>query len=352
MKIAIDALPLSSGHRFRGMGMYTRNLIDSLIIESKNSRDITIDAFDFLNNKDKLKNFDLLHYPYFDLFKTSLPLYSSKPFVVTVPDVIPLIYPKHYPPGVKGRVKYAYQKIALSRAAGVITISEASKKDVVRFLNISQQKIFVTYLAPNFKIAKVSTIQKQKIAKKYNIPHNFVLYLGDVNWNKNVVRLIEAIKKTDQTLVIVGKQAVSVDYDKSHIENAPILEIQNKYSNDSQVLRLGYVQNDDLNVIWQMATLYCQPSLYEGFGLPLLEAFDAGVPVIASKTQALVEVGEDACEYFDPYDVVGLSRKISSLVQNSAERNKLLTKGKARVKDFSWRNTAKETLAAYKLALA
>lgn len=342
MKIAVNTFPLSSGHSARGMGVYTRNLIKNL-----NS----VDSFLFSENKDKLKKYGLLHYPYFDLFFRTLPVKKIAKTIVTIPDTIALLYPKLYPPGIKGKVNYLLQRLALRNVDAIITISETSKKDIVRLLDIAPEKIFVTKLAGNFEVRKASTMELVDIRNKYKLPSEFVLYIGDVNWNKNVVRLIKAVKKINKTLVIVGKNAVNTDYDKTHIENAPLKEIQEKYGEDRQILRLGFVEDEDLGVIWQLASVYCMPSLYEGFGLSIVEAMDAGVPVVCSRTQALVEVAGEGASYFDPYSVEDIAAKLKEIITNKHLRKSLILKGKRKAKEYSWKKTARETMEVYKHVL-
>ena len=350
-KIAIDTLPLVSGHAARGTGVYTKRLIESLEKEIKKHKNISLDKFVFKENTEKLTNYDLLHYPYFDIFYRTLTCPSSVKTVVTVHDVTPLLYPKYYPPGIKGKINFYIQKKALSSVDAVITISETSKKDIVRFLDIPKEKIFPIYEAPNFIFKKQSDNFVSKVKKKYGLPEKFILYIGDVNWNKNIIRLVQAAKKLNVTLVIVGKAATNKDYDKTHIENQPLRELQEKYGNDMQIMRLGYVEDNELNAIWQLASIYCFPSLYEGFGLSALEAMSAGVALVCSKTQALVEVVGDAAVYFDPASTEDIADKLNEVLSNKELQNKLKEKGRKRVQEFSWQKAATQTLSIYKKVL-
>lgn len=350
-KIAIDTLPLSTGHAARGTGVYTKNLISALEKSLKNSDKVVLDKFVFKDNLNKLSEYDLVHYPYFDLFYHSLPNNNKMKTVVTVHDVTPLLYPQYYPPGIKGKVNFYLQKKALKNIDAVITISETSKKDIVRFLDIPKEKIYPIHEAPNFVFKKQNAKFVQSIKLKFNLPNNFILYIGDVNWNKNLINLVEAVKKINAKLVIVGKQAVSTDYDKYHIENKPLKELQEKYGGNTSILRLGYVEDRDLNAIWQLATVYCLPSLYEGFGLSVVEAMDAGVPVVCSRTQALVEVAGDAALYFDPKSIDDMAHQIKNLLEDKKLQDSLVSEGSRQVKQFSWEKTATETLKVYKNVL-
>jgi len=329
-KIYIDDTALNSGHAVRGMGVYTKNLIDSLEVLVEKHKNIKI-------SKD---NYELIHYPYFDLFFNTLKVEPEVKTIVTVPDVIPLIYPKEYPPGIKGKLNFLLQKRQLKKADSIVTISETSKKDIVRFLKIDPKKIFVTYLAPNFKFKKTSR-------NKIKLPKKFVLYVGDVNWNKNLLTLAKACKQSNIKLVVVGKAANNSSFDKNHKENASLVEFLDKFAGDKDIVRTGYLKNVDLNEVWNKAFIYCQPSFYEGFGLGVLEAMQAGVPVIASRTQALVEVAGNAALFFDPKSSKDLSEKMNMLIDNKPLREKYVKKGINRAKDFSWEKTAKSTLDIY-----
>lgn len=329
IKLAFDKTPLESGHKVRGMGFYTKRLLEALE-QNKNIKLV-----------EDVSTADILHVPYYDLFYRTLHV-SDVPTVVTVGDVTPLLYPKAYPPGIKGKINFWRQKKELGKAAAVITFTEAAKKDIVRFLGINHKKVFPVHLGPGNP-----TSLKLRGASKYSLPEKYVLYVGDINYNKNVLRLIKACKKIKMPLVIVGQSAVSENYDENHIENRDLRELQEKYGADPDVIRLGFVPEEDFYSVWKNATVYCQPSLYEGFGLALLEAFQVGVPVASSRTQALVEVGENACIYFDPYIIDDMAAKLKKIISSEFLRKDLVSKGKERLKNFSWKKTARETVKIY-----
>lgn len=349
-KVAIDRGPLTSGHAVRGVGAYTRELIKALERESKGVKELQIKAVNF--SKEDLSKYDLVHYPSFHPFFLTLPLGKKTKTVVTIHDLIPLIYPKYYPPGIKGRFKFLVQKVLVKRVDGVIAVSKTSKKDIVRFLGVPQEKIHVVYEAPRKIFKKLETGDwKLEIKKQYGLPNRFVLYVGDVNYNKNILGLAKACKMAKTSLVIVGEQAANEKVDLSHPENLPFAEFLEKYGKDPEVLRLGFVSDEDLVAIYNSATVYCQPSFYEGFGLPVLEAMACGTPVVAAKTQALVEIADKTALFADPKKPEDMAEKILELLENSELRAQLIRKGGKRVKEFSWDKTAKETAQLYRKVL-
>lgn len=363
MKIAIDSGPLKSGHKVRGIGVYTRELIEEL--EKLKTKEVNIDAVDF--EKAKLSKYDILHY-HFSPFIISVPKEKLAKTVVTIQDLIPLIYPKHYPPGTKGRLRFLKQKYLFKNVDAVITISETSKKDICRFLEINPNKVHVTPLAPRKIFKKLKSEELKSIRAKYNLPAKFVLYVGDINYNKNVPTLVEACKLAKVPLVICGKQALDIEglgvgdimtlqgprdwvrylFGKPHPELAHYEEVLSKFRKSKDIIRLGFVPDSDLVKIYNLATVYCQPSFYEGFGLPVLEAQASGCPVIASKIQVHVEIAEDSALFFDPKSPQDLAAKITKMLKESDLKEKLIAAGLTNSKKYSWEKTAKATAEVYK----
>lgn len=335
MKVFFDSQPLRTGHSIRGIGSYTRNLLEAL---GKN-KDIK-----FVESEAEA---DVVHYPYFDLFSNTLKL-SKKPIVVTVFDVIPLIYPNQYPPGIKGKIRFLSQKKKLAKVDAVITISETSKKDIVRFLDIPQEKVFPIHLASSSNFRKMGNGRwKLEIKKKYNLPKQFVFYVGDVNYNKNVLGLAEACRILKAPLVIAGKQVTQPDFDRAHIENQPLVQLIKEYGNDTEITRLGFIPEEDLVKIYNLASVYCQPSFYEGFGLPVLEAMSCGVPVVASRTQSLVEIAEGRVVFVNPYDPINIAEALKNILNSNILRKKISLEGINYAKSFSWTKVAHETVQVY-----
>ncbi|MFH1602273.1 MAG: glycosyltransferase family 1 protein [Candidatus Shapirobacteria bacterium] len=351
MRIAFDISPLESGHKIRGIGFYTRNLAHEL----KKLIKKTDWSFNEVNSHIGSKRsslYDLIHYPYFDLFFLSLPLFKSTKLVVTIHDVIPLLYPKYYPPGAKGRIRFQIQKFLLKRIDAVVTDTKASKKDIVKYLGYPKEKIYPIYLGTDKKFQKIPNLKRyNQLRRKYNLPSKFVLYVGDVNYNKNLVRLARACKTIDTTLAIVGKQAVIEEFDKKHPEMKMWTEFLHKYKSDPDIKRLGFVKDEELVGLYNCASIYCQPSLHEGFGLPVLEAMSCGCPVVCAKTPALEEIAGDAALYANPYSSRNIASKLSLVLEESKTKNTLIAKGYSNIKRFSWEKCARETLDVYRKVL-
>jgi len=270
----------------------------------------------------------------------------------------------------KGLLRFRRQKARLAKAAAVITDSETSKKDIVRFLGLPAEKVFPIHLAPAGRPeTNLTESKKREVKTKYNLPDRFVLYVGDINYNKNIPTLINACKIADLPLVICGKQAqeleergVDIRYlagprdwvrfvlGRPHPELAHYKTLLKEFKKNKDVHRLGFVSDEDIVAIFALASVYCQPSFYEGFGLPVLEAMAYGTPVVAAKTQALVEIAEGAALFADPKDPSGMANKLKEVVSKPQIARQLVEKGTKHLKNFSWDKTARKTLAVYKFA--
>ncbi len=325
IKIGFITAPLHNANADRGVGAYTRRLLPEL---KKQAPNFDIEVLEIKNSL-KIKNLKLkiVHYPYFDLFRHTLPIFKNTKTVVTVHDVIPLEFPDHYPPGLRGWFNLQLQKLALSEVERVITVSYHCIKSIHAHLGVPHAKLKLVYEAagPIFK-----PVTKPK--NKYHLPAKFVLYVGDVNYNKNIPNLVTACKLAKLPLVIVGKQAAQLEkLDLSHPELSHLRNLDLDF-----ILRLGFVSDADLVHIYNLASVYCQPSLAEGFGLPVLEALACGTPVACSNTSSLPEIAGESATYFNPHDINNISRAI---INAKPPQSKLT---------FSWEETAKLTLMVYR----
>ncbi len=345
MKIGFDISPLTTGHKTRGVGFYTKNLLLSL----EKIPDLEIRKF---SEKDKVKDVDLIHYPYFDLFQNTLPVIKRYPTIVTIHDLIPLVFPEHFPPGVKGTINNFLQRMSLVNVSAIIADSQSSKNDIKNIFKIDQEKIHVVYLAPspNFHIVKDKK-GLEEIKHKYNLPNIFALYTGNVNWNKNIVNIAESCLQVGIHLVVVGKSFESKE-NLDHPEMRSYKEFLNIISRTDLVDILGFVSDEELVAITNMATVLLLPSHYEGFGLPILEAQACGIPVIAGNNSSMKEVGGDGALYTDDKSIDDISEKIEIIMNNKTLKEDLKTKGLENIKRFSWEESAKQTYHIYEEILS
>ena len=350
MKVAINIRPLYSGHKLRGIGYYTESLLKAL----EKDEDINVVRF---SNLKELKDIDLVHYPWFDFYFHSLPIRKRSPTVVTVHDVIPLIFKDKYPPGIKGSLKFFLQKLALKRTTAIITDSKASKGDIQKYLYIKEEKISVIPLAVDEDFKILGGTKLLFIKREYNLPDEFLLYVGDVNWTKNIPFLIKGFHKITQNpalsevkLVLVGSPFLKKVDNINHPELEPLKKVNNlikELNLESKIIRVGDIDKDQLVAFYNLATLYTQPSLYEGFGLPVLEALTCGTPVVSSNRGSLPEVGGDAVVYFDPENLDQFTKIVIEILQNKSLQNKLSKLAIKQSEKFSWEKVAEQTKSVY-----
>lgn len=362
MRVGFYTGALDSQHQYRGIGVYSKNLLQIL------KSNLNVEIFEF-SDPNKLPQVDLIHYPFFDLFINSLHI-SSIPVVVTIHDVTPLIFPDHYSPGLRGSLNLLKQKKALEKVKAVITDSQASKKDIEKYLGVAEDKIYPVYLAATKAFKRIEDIKlKKQIKNKYDLPDKFSLYVGDVNYNKNIAAKIIASRLVGLPLVICGKQAKELEniventkktgprdlirslMKKSHPEVAHFDEILKLIGKDQDVLRLGFVPDKDLEVIYSLGDVFLMQSLYEGFGMPILEAQACCIPVITSNISSMPEVAGDGALYVDPNDPQETATAIKKL-EDQDFRDNLIKKGLQNSKKFSWDKTAEETIKIYEKVIS
>lgn len=343
MKIAIDVSPLQSGHKVRGVGFYLSRLKEALETYFPDS------TYNFFIGKIPHTS-DVVHIPYFDPFFLSLPFTKPNNTIVTVHDLTPLVFPDLFPVGIKGKLKWEVQKQSLRSCAQIITDSEASKKDISRLTGIDSKKIHVVYLAAGeeFKQIENSKLKIENLQKKYTLPDSFALYVGDVTPNKNLIALVDAIVETHIPLVMVGKALTDTTYDHTNPWNHDQVLVQEKIKQyPSLFFPLGFVTTEDLVLLYNVAVLSVVPSLYEGFGLPVLEAMQCGCPVVTTTGGSLPEIAGDAAEIADGFDSESLSKSLKKVWTDKNLQHTLKEKGTIQAKKFSWKKTAEETLKIY-----
>lgn len=368
MRIGIDARMYSS--EFTGIGRYVYELIANLLkIDQKNEYVLFMnqpefDKFEIPNKRvrkvlvnakhysfaeqmrywRKLKRakLDIMHFTHFNA-----PILYRRPSVVTIHDLTLSFFP-----GKKMNSSFhrmAYNKVlrgVLKHAKRVIAVSENTKKDLEEVSRTSPQKIEVIYEAVNENFGPRKNVEKnEEILKKYSITKDFLLYTGVWRIHKNIVNLVKsfAILKQDEDfdaqLVITGTEDPYYPEVKRTVKEMGL---------EHDVIFPGMVPEDELVSLYQEARLFVFPSLYEGFGLPPLEAMRCGTPVVASKTSCIPEIcGEDNALFFDPYDPTNMADTMGRVWLDETLEEELRERGLKHSLKFSWETMAEKTLKLY-----
>jgi glycosyltransferase involved in cell wall biosynthesis len=264
--------------------------------------------------------------------------------VLTVHDIAVLKYPETRKMEHIIKWRFAFPLI-LKNTDKIIAVSKNTKMDLIRYFNIPQEKIKVVYngVSKRMKVIDEADILN-RIRDKYNLPQKFILCVSTLEPRKNIPMLIKAyyrLKKSrylTHKLILVGSKGWKY---------SNIFEAIKQLNLGRDVIFTGYVPDEDLPAIYNMADLFVYPSLYEGFGLPPLEAMACGTPVITSNTSSLPEVIGDAGIMIDPYYCDALTKAIYEVLTNEGLREDMTKKGFERARSFTWINTAKETLKVY-----
>ena len=370
MRIAIDA---RMGHTRVGMGVYVRGLLfglskidkenDYYIIINKNKKEdfvpiqdnfhkiyISITYSDYLKRdfweqvylplKLRKAKIDVYHGPNY-----VLPFLSRTGMVLTIYDMISFASSEWYKPISRFRVQ-RLMKLSAKKANKIIAGSENTKQDIIKILKLPCDKIKVIYIGIDDIYRPIADKYKlDNIKNKYKIDSKFILHVGSLQARKNIPRLIEAYSKLPMELlakyqlVIAGKRSWKVE---------EILAKVKQLGLNDKVVFTGFVDDNDLPLLMNAANLLVFPSLYEGFGIPPLEAMACGTPVVASNTSSIPEVVGDAALLFDPYNIKEMTKAINRALTDVKLRNKLRKRGFERIKQFSWEKAARETLQVYK----
>jgi glycosyltransferase involved in cell wall biosynthesis len=289
------------------------------------------------------ENIELLHCPYF-----AAPYFLPAKTVVTVHDVIPLIMPE-YRARPESRMYSSLVAFTVRRADAIITVSEFSKQDIMRTLHIPDDKIHVIGNAVDATCRPVTDSRLiDAVRERYGIGPKYILYFGGFDVRKNVdgvlkayAALPEATKRAYQ-LVVAGRL---------HLPGHPLYpdprpRIRELGLEDHAVVT-GQIREQDKAPLYSGATIYLFPSLYEGFGIPVLEAMACGAAVITSDRSACPEVAGDAARLVNPYDVAEITHAISELLENTQMREDLRQRAVARASHFNWQRVAQQTLEVY-----
>jgi len=351
-----------------GIGRYTENLVKNLLLIDKKNKYYLIHS-----NKKKYNfkgNYQEIRLPFFDSIPKKLitgtflfekicrdykldilhELGQISPFffksktkkMLTIFDLSPIVYPQFFT-----TLTSIYSKLfstILKNTDRIITISENSKKDIIKILKVPEEKIIVTYLGIENKFKQVKDKQLlERIRKKYKLPKRFILFVGTIEPRKNLTSLLSALSDIRKSgleiqLVIVGRMG--------WMQNN-ILEIIEKLNIKRDVVFTGFIKDKDLPCLYNLAEVFVYPSLYEGFGLPVLEAIACGCPVITINTSSLPEVIGEAGILINPNNLNELINSIKKVLTDEKIKNKMINEGFFQAKKFSCQNCAKETLKVY-----
>jgi glycosyltransferase involved in cell wall biosynthesis len=366
MRVAIDARKL---HDF-GIGTYIRNLLRHLARIDRESEYVLLchepdmgvaetlgDNFrTVLEPSDNYSVGEQIHVPWVlmrekpDVYHAPhyvLPVAVRCRSVVTIHDCIHLMFPQY----LRNRAAYAYARGAMWSAAKrsdrILTVSEASKRDILHFFNVPPEKISVVYNAIDERFwIEPAAEDIDRVRERFQLHQRFVLYAGTIKPHKNLVRLIEAfaeLRKSDfeeLKLLIIGDE----------ISKLPALRrAVHSHKLHKHVRFLGFLPDDTLAALYRLASVFVFPSLYEGFGLPPLEAMASGTPVVTSNVSSLPEVAGDAAVLVDPYSVSAIVTGMRRVLSDPELASELRRKGLVRARDFSWERSVARTHQIYRL---
>jgi len=372
MNIALDGMPL--GSQLTGVGHYTFELARSLalaapadhftllsplptsvveVVDGSWPANLSLHKTDrrVVNRRWwsvglplylKRSNFDLFHGTNYEI-----PLWSKTPSVLTIHDLSLFLHPDAHEPRLVRRARWRLPLMTRS-ASAIVTPTEAVKREVCERLNIDPQKVVVTPEAPRTVFQRREPNQTSDTRKHLNINEDFILFVGTLEPRKNLKRLLEAFEIVLQTtpltpqLVIAGGRGWLMDDFAASLQQRGL----------SEKIRLtGYLNDDELCALYSSCKLFVYPSLYEGFGLPPLEAMSCGAPVITSNIASIKEAAGDAARLVDPLSVEDIVEALIKLLSNEGERERLSQAGRERVKNFTWERTALKTLEVYRRLL-
>ncbi|RLC37645.1 hypothetical protein DRH29_00930 [candidate division Kazan bacterium] len=373
-RIGIDAR-LFGTRQAAGIGIWVEELIGHLLKLDKVNQYIAImlpetaEFFPFYANNLKKQIVRFPHYTYSEQFlyprilkKMKLDLIHYTNFntpiffkgtksIVSIYDLTLWFYPGRKQRSWFRRMIYRYvMKKSCENASRIIAISNKTKQDIIKFINIDPSKIDVVYAAaPKRRKVAIDARRADQIFSKHNISRPFFLYVGQWRQHKNLVRLIRAFAllkrqyNLDYQLVLVGQ----VDEYASEIPRV----IKQLGLQDS-VITTGYISDNNLSIFYDRAEIFVFPSLYEGFGIPPLEAMSAGTPVISSNASVMPEVLGDAAVYFDPTNIKDMADTMYKVASSFTIKKQLKDKGFKQIKKYSYTKMAREILAIYKKVLA
>lgn len=366
MNIAIDARSIN-WYKGTGIGTYTENVLKNILkLDKENYYHIFWAGEhyeEYVQENSKIifasnKNHSFFEQYYFPgyILRENIDIYHvpqngigllrniNCKKVVTIHDLIPYVMPETVGKGYLQKFLRELPQI-IEASEAILTVSEYSKKDILKFFPMNPDKIFVTPLSADIKYKPLDKEKcRAQLAAQYNINNPFILYIGGFSPRKNVISLIKAFHKIykhlpeEYSLVIVGS---NTEQGKQMNDLITSLDLNDK------IKFTGFVQEDQLPLFYNGCQVFVYPSLYEGFGLPPLEAMSCGAPVITSLITSIPEVVGDAGILINPYDQKELEDALEFLLNEEEKRNELSSKGLERASLFNWKTTAENTLKVY-----
>lgn len=330
-----------------------RNNIDSILKEFN----FEIEVCSFMPYTVYRRTWNCFPVKYNHLFKSNADIYHFINFIVpprvdgkvivTVYDMVYKTFPETMHNSNFKRLEKNL-KYSVDRADIIITISENSKKEIAEYLKVRPDKIEIVPPGVEFQVynKEFSKTELEKIKEKYNLPEEYVLYLGTLEPRKNIESIIDAFglykqkRKNNLKLVIAGNKGWMYD---SIFKRVKDLNIEN------EVIFTGYVDEEDKPCIYKMSRIFLFPSLYEGFGMPVLEAMASGVPVITSNTSSLPEVCGDAAVLVEPKDISSICDGIIRLQEDYDFRQQLVEQGFMQCKKFTWERSVEKLIKVYEI---
>jgi len=284
---------------------------------------------------------ELFHTPHY-----VLPLLCPTRAVVTIHDCIHLLFPQYLPNRAALRYSEFMMRSAIRRSAVVLTVSEASRADILRFFpeaDAERVQVVPNAIDPAI-LDDPGEDEQERVRERYQVRGRFILYAGNIKPHKNLDRLISAFAllrqqgETDLKLIIIGDEVSRHGSLRRTMEAAGLRQ---------EVRFFGFVPDRTLAVLYRMASVFAFPSLYEGFGLPPLEAMACGAPVVTSRLSSLPEVVGDAAVLVDPYSVEDIARGLARVLSDTELRAELVARGRIRAQAFSWEQSVEKIHATY-----
>jgi alpha-1,3-rhamnosyl/mannosyltransferase len=273
-----------------------------------------------------------------------MPYRVSVPIVFTCYDLIPIVYPEYFSPFQRAVYRIAHL-IATRVSSRIIAISESTKSDLIRAFAVDEQKIVAIPLAADTRFTPQTASAIAEIRARYGLPHQYCLYVGTNKPHKNLLGLLRAWKLLCDRRALEGYSLVIAGpWDARYPEARAFTSTSGL---DQSVTFVGEVAEDHLPALYSGSALFIQPSFYEGFGLPVIEAMACGASVACSNTSSLPEVVGDAAYLFNPTDLESMATTIGEVISNSRNRYALKERGLRQAARFSWAQTASRTVQVY-----